>query len=56
MNKSRTTEIAFFMALTLAMLVLVSGVAGAQSAQIQGVINGRSGATMTVQTLSLIHI
>jgi outer membrane protein OmpA-like peptidoglycan-associated protein len=50
MNKSRTTEIAFFMALTLAMLVLVSGVAGAQSAQIQGVINGRSGATMTVQT------
>ena len=37
------------MAMTLTMLVLV-GVAGAQSAQIQGVINGRSGATMTVQT------
>ena len=50
MNKSRTTKIAFFIALTLATLVLMCGVAGAQSAQIQGVINGRSGATMTVQT------
>ncbi len=49
MNRSRISKIAFFMAMTLTMLVLV-GVAGAQSAQIQGVINGRSGATMTVQT------
>jgi outer membrane protein OmpA-like peptidoglycan-associated protein len=50
MNKSRITKIAFSMALSLATLVLMCGVAGAQSAQIQGVINGRSGATMTVQT------
>src|ERR1700691_2810554 len=31
-------------------LLLLSGTAVAQSAQVQGVINGRSGATMTVQT------
>jgi outer membrane protein OmpA-like peptidoglycan-associated protein len=49
-NKSRTSKIAFFIALTLTMLLLAGGIAGAQSAQIQGVINGRSGATMTVQT------
>ena len=48
MNKKRTTEIAIFVALTLATLMLAATVAGAQS--IQGVINGRSGATMTVQT------
>ena len=48
MNKNRTTEIAIFVALTLATLMLAATVAGAQS--IQGVINGRSGATMTVQT------
>jgi len=39
----------FIVTLTLAAVLLCS-VAGAQSAQIQGVINGRSGATMTVQT------
>ncbi len=48
MNKNRTTEIAIFVALTLATLMLAATVAGAQS--IQGVINGRGGATMTVQT------
>lgn len=48
MNKKRTTEIAIFVTLTLATLMLAATVAGAQS--IQGVINGRSGATMTVQT------
>jgi outer membrane protein OmpA-like peptidoglycan-associated protein len=50
MNKNRTIDFAFFMTLMLATLVLTCGVAGAQSAQIQGVINGRSGATMTVQS------
>jgi outer membrane protein OmpA-like peptidoglycan-associated protein len=50
MNKRRTIESSFFLGLTLATLVLVGGVAGAQSAQIQGVINGRNGATMTVTT------
>ncbi len=50
MKKNRTTKIAVFATLTLTMLVLTLGVSAAQSAQIQGVINGRSGATMTVQT------
>jgi len=36
--------------LSLAALVLLCGVAAAQSAQIQGIIDGRSGATMTVKT------
>ncbi len=50
MTNSKNTKIAIFIALTLATLVLMCGVAGAQSAQVQGVINGRSGGTMTVQT------
>ncbi len=48
MNRSRFTGIAFVV--TLSMALLLCGTAAAQSAQIQGVINGRSGATMTVQT------
>src|SRR5271167_4644877 len=50
MNRSSTARIAFVITLSLATLVLLCGVAAAQSAQIQGVINGRSGSTMTVQT------
>ena len=50
MRRSRTTRIAFFVTLSLAALVLLCGVAAAQSAQIQGIIDGRSGATMTVKT------
>lgn len=46
--RGKTTKIALFMA--LAMVVLACGVAGAQSAQLQGLITGRSGATMTVQS------
>jgi outer membrane protein OmpA-like peptidoglycan-associated protein len=48
MMRGKTTKIALFMA--LAMVVLACGVAGAQSAQLQGLITGRSGATMTVQS------
>ena len=52
MNRSSTARIAFVVTLSLAALVLLCGVAVAQSAQIQGVINGRNGSTMTVQTAS----
>ena len=48
MNRSRIVRIAFCAALSLTALVLISGVAAAQN--VQGVINGRSGATMTLQT------
>jgi OOP family OmpA-OmpF porin len=48
MNRSRTARIAFIAALPLTALVLISGVAAAQN--VQGVINGRTGATMTLQT------
>ena len=50
MNRSSTARIAFVVTLSLAALVLLCGVAAAQSAQIEGVIDGRSGATMTVKT------
>ncbi len=46
--RGKTTKIALFMA--LAMVVLACGVAAAQSSQVQGLITGRSGATMTVQS------
>ena len=50
MNQNTTARSAFIVFLSVAAVLLLCGVAGAQSAQIQGVINGRSGATMTVQT------
>ena len=49
-KKSRSAKTAFLMNMSLAAFVMVGGIAAAQSAQVQGVINGRSGATMTVQT------
>ena len=52
MNRSRITALAFVVTLSMATLLLLSGAAAAQSAQVQGVINGRSGSTMTVQTAS----
>ncbi len=48
MNKSRTERIVFVASLSLAALLLICGVAAAQN--LQGVINGRSGATMTLRT------
>jgi outer membrane protein OmpA-like peptidoglycan-associated protein len=48
MKRSRTVRIVFIASLSLAALVLTCNIAVAQN--IQGVINGRSGATMTLQT------
>ena len=48
MKRSRVERIAFIAALSLAALVLACDVSAAQN--VQGVINGRSGATMTLQT------
>ncbi len=48
MKRSRTVRIVFIASLSLAALVLTCNIAAAQN--IQGVINGRSGATMTLQT------
>jgi outer membrane protein OmpA-like peptidoglycan-associated protein len=42
----------FVLALASIAVLLLGGMAVAQSAQLQGIINGRSGATMTVQTNS----
>src|SRR5271170_968477 len=41
---------AIALAVVLPVLLLLNGTADAQNAKVQGVINGRSGATMTVQT------
>jgi OOP family OmpA-OmpF porin len=48
MKRSRIVRIVFIATLSLAALVLTCNVVAAQN--IQGVINGRSGATMTLQT------
>ena len=50
MYRGRFVKFAFVLSLSLAALVLLGGVAVAQSASLQGVINGRNGATMTVQS------
>ena len=56
MSTDRIVKVAFVVSLSLAALALLCGVAGAQSAQLQGVINGRSGATMTVQSQDLGNV
>jgi outer membrane protein OmpA-like peptidoglycan-associated protein len=50
MKETRTARIPLFATAPLAAILLLGGTAVAQSNQIQGVINGRNGATMTVQT------
>jgi outer membrane protein OmpA-like peptidoglycan-associated protein len=50
MNKSRSAKTTLLVNMSLAAFLLVGSIAAAQSVQVQGVINGRSGATMTVQT------
>jgi len=50
MTKTRMAGRALFTALPLALLVLLRVTSVAQSVDIKGVINGRSGATMTVQS------
>ena len=50
MKETKIARIALVVTLSLAAVVLLCGVAAAQSAEIQGIIDGRSGATMTVKT------
>jgi outer membrane protein OmpA-like peptidoglycan-associated protein len=50
MKETKIARTILVAALSLAALVLLCGIAAAQSNQIQGVIDGRSGATMTVKT------
>lgn len=50
MNRNGSQGIVVVLTLSVATLVLLCGTAAGQSAKVQGVINGRSGATMTVQT------
>ena len=49
MKQAKMARITFVVALSLAAFLMFGGTAVAQATQIQGVINGRSGATMTVQ-------
>lgn len=50
MNGNKNRTIALRMILGLVAPLILCGVAAAQSTQVKGVINGRSGATMTVQS------
>ena len=50
MNNDKLTNTALVASLSLAMLLSLCATVAAQSAQVQGVINGRSGATMSLQT------
>jgi outer membrane protein OmpA-like peptidoglycan-associated protein len=50
MNRSRFAEIALIVGSSLATLLLLSGAATAQTVKAEGLINGRSGDTMTLQT------
>jgi outer membrane protein OmpA-like peptidoglycan-associated protein len=50
MNTSRTPRIILLVAFSFVIVALASGIAVAQSAEVQGLITGRSGATMTVNT------
>ena len=50
MNKGKFSQFLVVATSSLAMLLLLCATLAAQSTQIQGVINGRSGATMSLQT------
>ncbi len=50
MNRSRFAEIALIVGSSLATLLLLSGAATAQTVKVEGLINGRSGDAMTLQT------
>ncbi len=56
MKEARITTTRFLATASLAAILLLCGTAVAQSNQIQGVINGRSGATMTVQTQDMGNV
>ena len=49
----KITRIAVLATVPLTALLLVTAMAAAQSADLQGVIDGRSGATMTVKSARL---
>jgi len=49
-NTSQSLRISYLVVLSLTVVALTCDRAAAQSTQVQGVINGRSGATMTLQT------
>jgi outer membrane protein OmpA-like peptidoglycan-associated protein len=53
LKETRMARISFF---ATAAILLFSAIAAAQSNQIQGVINGRNGATMTVQTQDMGNV
>src|SRR5271165_2930714 len=55
MKEPKIARIALFAAASIAMVLLLSSIAVAQS-KIQGVINGRSGPTMTVQTQGMGNV
>jgi hypothetical protein len=48
--ESLAVKAAFSLNLIVAMILLLDGIAIAQSIKMKGVINGRSGASMTLQT------
>jgi OOP family OmpA-OmpF porin len=50
MNTSRTPRTILIVAIAFVVVALASSIAVAQSAEVQGLITGRSGATMTVNT------
>jgi OmpA-OmpF porin, OOP family len=50
MNIQLSRKLALIITLSVTALTLLAGAAAAQSTQLKGVINGRSGATMSVQT------
>ncbi len=49
-NRNSTAKIACNVTLSFAAVLVLGSVAGAQNVEIRGVINGRTGATITVQT------
>ena len=56
MKETRIRRITLFATASLAAILLLGSTAIAQSNQIQGVINGRNGATMTVQTQDMGNV
>jgi outer membrane protein OmpA-like peptidoglycan-associated protein len=56
MKEAMSATTTFFATTSLAVMLLLGGKAVAQSNQIQGVINGRNGATMTVQTQDMGNV
>src|SRR5271170_6769533 len=56
MMETKSRRIAVFATASLAAILLLCGTAVAQAQSIQGVINGRSGATMTVQTQDMGNV